>query len=450
MRAVISNALLALVLLGCATEKEDDVAGVDDFPNSVYARMQGNLNDAGEGSQAPVPTGALSVLQGAPAAPQVGGLPKQGLAPGLLKASFESIPDHLLERFATDSTWIFFTVTQSDPEKTSYDTLFFKPGTQILDSVSRILGLVATKRTEVYKNGKVTLSMFRDGDGDGAIVTPLLGAKVSVLFVNQLNDTSESAVLMTDGGPDGNTATEPDNRIYQAEWLRLSGEDTVSRAAYADADSDGVVIDNGAPSLVDLVFFERDPKDKPEAAERSLNLRVIARYKQEPQEIRRFAAVERLRNGSRHAISMRNVEGGEDLDLQGKTTVRMSIQETPESDSLESLEVESVIKPESAIGADRDSLFSYSAKAIKRLGEEREAYFAFTVGELGKPIAPKTQPRNGRVTFRIDYRDSTWVLADGELKEGALSASITARDGTLYVVDWDANGNMVRAQVTKP
>jgi hypothetical protein len=266
MRAAISNALLALLLLGCTTEKEDDVAGVDDFPNSVYARMQGNLNDAGEGNKASVPTGALSVLQGAPAVPQVGGLPKQGLSPGLLKAGIESIPSHLLEHFATDSTWIFFTVTQSDPEKTSYDTLFFKPGTQILDSVSRILGLVATKRTEVYKNGRVTLSMFRDGDGDGAMVTPLIGAKVSVLFVNQVDDTSESAVLMTDGGPDGNTSTEVDNRIYEAEWLRLRGEDTLSRAAYSDADSNGVVIDNGAPSLVDLVFFERDPKDKPEGA----------------------------------------------------------------------------------------------------------------------------------------------------------------------------------------
>lgn len=462
------------LLSGCTTEKEDDVAGVDDFPNSIYARMQGNLDDAGEGSKAPVPAQALVVLQGAPSGPAIGGLPKAGgvgIDPitGLPKAGAASathqvlgaptpedaefaigLPEGLREKFATDSTWIFFTVSQSDPEKKTVDTLFFKRGTLILDSVSRALGLVATKRTEVYANGKVTVGIFRDGDGDGAILTPLDSAKVSVLFLNRVDGITETAYLQSDGGLDGNLSTEADNRIYAAEWLRTLGDDTLSRAAYSDADDDGIVLDNAAASLVDITLFEREPKDKPEVAERSLKVRVVASYKTEPKEIKRFSAVERLRNGSLHTVAMSNAEGGEDLNVSGKTRVVMVVSETPASDSVESLEVESIIKPETAIGADRDSVFGYSAKMVKRMGEEKSATFSFIAGVGDRPAPPKTSPRNGKVTFEIIYRDDTRVNAEGELKDGALSASITARDGTLYDMEWDAEGKVIRAHITKP
>jgi hypothetical protein len=450
----LASAFAALSLLGCLSEKEPETAGVDDFPNSIYARVQGELAEADSGPEASIPSGALNVLQGTNTGPQLGGIPKQAalrrqaafaasIQAGQNAATLHGL-DSLLQ---SDPSWGVFAVSSRVGTKSISDSLFFVAGTNLFDSVSRVLGLAAAKRVERSEDGSIGIFMTRDGDGDGKVATPVDSARVRILISNSKGDTTESALLMVGGGPDRNFDTEADNLIYEAKWLRQRGDDTLSYAEYSDADGDGVLVDNGKPTLVDLTLYERNPLDKPEIAERRLKIRVLARYKQEPQEIRAFQGQEIARNGQVNRILLQNDAGGSDLLPGKKIQVRVTVTETPPTDSIVSAEIVSVIKPETVFGEDRDSLFSYSMKAEKRLGEEKLASFSFVAQS---PIPPKQKPRYGTVLLDLEYVDSTTVHAEGVFNEAGFIADITGRDRKRYHGEWDAAGNLKRLSVTEP
>jgi hypothetical protein len=453
--------LFANLLVGCFSQNEDRQAGVDDFPNSIYARVQGHLGEAEQGETVVIPAEALAVIHNSATSSSANTLPKQA---ALHKGA--SVMANATGTFTTiksgqgDSAFVFYASTKIESGKVQIDTLFFKPGTSLLDSAQWITGLVSAKHIEADTvdkidgtlRGRVALAIFSDGDGDGLMSLPLGSARVKVHLETREGGVTEVADLITDGGPDGNLDTEADNRIYQARSLRLRGTDTLATAVYSDANGDGIVIDNGKPTAVDLLFYERDPKDKLEVAERTLSLRLVSHYTPKGQmqtqqpELLRFAAVETLRNGQINRLAYSNADGGDDLNPQGRTRVSLAVENTPSRDTLESMAAISVVQPETVFGQDRDSVLSYAIQTHKRLGEEKAAHFAFTTT---KPAPPKTDPRNGQITLAIDYRDETQVTVEGTLKDGAFSALITARDGTLYDATWDADGKLVRIQVTK-
>lgn len=439
-RRALSPALAgfaASLITGCFTQQEDKQAGVDDFPNSIYARIEGHLGEAEKTETSVVPAAALAVLETKASVSVNAGSPKRAA---------------LLKRAASEDSTGFgaglpiFTSSKKTDSTLEIDTAYFTAGVNWLDPTIWATQLVGAKHFEINASGDTTLVLSRDGDGDGLLLQPQDSFHISLRIEKRGKDgLLEIADLITDGGKDGDFKTEPDNRIYQARWFRLSGADTLSSAVYSDADSDGVVIDNAAPSLVDLVFFERDPKDKPEVADRTLSVRLLARYKQEPQEMRRFAAIEHGRDGRVNKIAFQNPDGGADIDPQGKTLVRMSVENTPKTDSVQSMIAETLLKPETLLGRDRDSLFRYDVRIRKQLGEEDSLRFSFAAD---RAVPPKSEPRDGHVSFYIAYRDGTHVLAEGDLKVGALSLRMTARDGKVYDATWNAQGHLLRLKVT--
>ncbi len=427
------------LIAGCFTQQEDKQAGVDDFPNSIYARIEGHLGEAEKTETSVVPAAALAVLETKVPNPPNSGAPKRMA---------------LAKRAATgDSTWFdpglpIITSTKKIGPTTEIDTAYFKEGANWLDPLVWTTQLVGAKHLEFNEAGDTTLVISRDGDGDGLLFQPQDSFHVSMHIEKHGKDgVLEIADLISDGGTDRDLKTEPDNRIYQARWLRMLGSDTLSSAVYSDADSDGVVIDNGRPSLVDLVFFEHDPKDKPEIAKRTLSLRLLARFKQEPQEMRRFTAIEQGRDGRVNKVAFQNPEGGADIDPQGKTVVRMSVENTPATDSVHSLFTETMVKPETLLGRDRDSLFRYDIRMRKQLGEEDSLRFTFTAD---KAVPPKSNPSDGHVLFYIAYRDRTFISAEGDMREGALSLVMKARDGKIYDAAWNAQGGLIRVKITVP
>jgi hypothetical protein len=455
-------ALFTALLMGCFSQNEDRQAGVDDFPNSIYARVQGHLGEAEQGDAVVIPTEALSLLNQSAAVSPAQTLPKLSAVGNFagVQGMAKTASGQRAGLIEQGDSAVLFTTIKTANGKVEFDTLFFKPGTNLLDSAQWISALVAAKHREIETTTsvsgvtsiKISTVVFSDGDGDGLMALPSESARISVHLEVLENGITEIADLILDGGPDGNRDTEADNRIYQAKSLRLRGSDTLTTAFYSDANGDGIVIDNGKPTLVDLLYYERDPKDKLEVAERTLSLRLVSHYTpkgQEPSEkleIRRFAAVERFRNGQINRLGYANAAGGEDLNPTGRTRVSLTVENTPSSDTLESMSAVTVVQPESVFGLDQDRVLSYEINTKKRLGEEKQAHFSF---KTEKPAPPKKEARDGDIAFSIDYHDSTQVTVVGTLIDGAFTASITARNGTLYDASWDADGKLVRVQVTK-
>jgi hypothetical protein len=459
IRVLFFLALLAF-LFGCLSQENSGTVGVDDFPNSIYARLQGELDSAGEGNATVVPEDPLNVIQGSSTTPHPA--PKQAaLKPALFK---QSAPMQALDAstpwdtaFHIDSAWFSYSVTAHQGDTVFTDIQYFANGAP-KDSLARILDMTAGKKIVVFPNGDQSISVFKDGDGDDRVLTPLGKAKVEVWVANTASGITELAHLVLDGGPDGNTETEADNRIYEAQWIRMQGSDTLAYAIYSDPDSDGILIDNGKTTPVDLEYFERNPKDKPEVADRLMRLRLWLRFKQEPQEFRRIFAIERGRDGRINTLSITGESDSgagpdsatplaRDWEPGGKARVIVTVDHTPESDSIVTSEIVSVIKPESILGQDRDSLYSYSVKTQKRGVEERKASFSLFAPE---PVPPGQKPRNGKVTLDLEYTDSTSVHVDGKFNQGGLIADMVARDGKLFHAEWDDKGQLRKLSVTDP
>lgn|GEM_PF-3478650 len=448
--------LIALpVWLGaCLLQNDEKQAGVDDFPNSIYARVSQHMDEAEESEVLPVPDATLPSPQ---AEVRVSAAAKSAAQAGM--PALTGSPTMSLRKMASASLGSLAHATRADgdiPVITSsrqigdtlfIDSTFFLPGTDLADSTLRILGLVRFKHVELRGASETRSTVVSDGDGDGLLFLPLVNAKLEFRVETQSGDTVGYAESVFDGGSDGKTDTEADNRIYRALSYRRIGSDTLELAEYADGDDDGIILDNAVPSLADLRFMAKNPRDDRAVAERRVNMRLVAVFGREKQEIRRFSSEETLRDGRLRVTQVSDLDGGEDLLPGIRARVQVVVTGYAAEDSLTRLETRFVMQPEGAFGFDEDSLVSYEIFASKHLGEEIESHFLYTAA---KPMAPHADPGEGRISFQIHYADATEVTLEGEWKNGALDARIVARDQTVYVAKWEASGKLVKLEVTRP
>ena len=430
-------AACVLAFAGCVFEPKDRSAGVDDFPNSIYARVDGFLDENKKAENLDAASGTDSILirqsfNGPPvkkmAAPAVAVLPAlaksaahgAGACPATFTYSDKKAPigsrvtvDTLI--YCMDSTWF-------DPLKADKHVVRGKSVTR--DTVS----------------GRVEIGEFSDGDGDG-ILNPILGgeAKARILFVIIDKGVTERTRMLIGDGPDDNFDTEPDNLIYEMSWSKTTATDTLGSASFADADSDGIAVDNGKPSLVDISWYNLGPTDdNPDVVWSRLSMRAVVYYKSDRKDMKRFSIESETKDGRTQTAVLLNLDGSRDFDTKDTLLARFRAVGTASADSLDTMET--TIRMTTGRDFDAktdDSTYAFNVRALKKIGEERLAVFDF---KSDKPIPSGKEPQLGILTMQVEYTDGTSLEVSGKITDTTVDLTATLRDGKRIHAVWDRSG----------
>lgn len=441
LRAMAAALLSALCLQGCIVGGEKH-AGVDEFPNSVYARVTGFLDEGEKSGELGVPALADSLRAGGGfivAAAKLAVAKQAAGGPGAA---------HALPKTAAGCSGLIATWTDSLAKLTP-EKLYTKDSVQVcldakaLDTIKGNETIIHVKSVTTYLSGRIETAEISDADGDGIINPVSDGSSQASLVLTALDKgILEKTVLTVGPGPDNDFATEPDNLTYAASWMKAQGSDTLALASYADADSDGVAMDNGKASVVDLDLYQKGPSpDHPDALWTRARLRMVVRYHVDAKEVRR---VRFEMEDPAHRVSTGEVlsrDGGPDFDMRDTVIAHFSTVGTAASDSLDTLDVRLTMK----LGVDFDSplddtVYAIRAVSTQKSGDEKRAEFSFISSQ---PIPSGAAPEDGALSMAIDYRDGTSLKLDGTLKAKALDVIIEDREGKKAHVKWDSEGRGV-------
>lgn len=442
LMAAVAVLASAALLSGCMTKDDDRTAGVDEFPNSIYARVNGFL-DEGKKSEAinsvPSLTDSLLVQPGFNvAAGKVAGKIAAAAASGNASAPLHGLAQAGIEPGCTSGI-ITATDTVKASLKYTVDTLSVCLDAKALDSTQGNETIVRGRSVTTYSSGRVETADISDADGDGILNPKSAAAKANIVFTASEKGVLERTVLVVGPGPDMNFDTEADNLVYSASWSKTSGTDTLGTAVYADADSDGVAIDNGKASVVDLDFYQQGPSaDHPEAVWTRARMRLVVRYQAEAKEVRRVRFEMEDKDGRRQTGEVLNAQGGIYFDMKDTVQAHFVSLATSPADTLDSSDVHLIM----GLGKDfddkgDDSIYAMDVRTVKKLGEERDAHFSFLAD---KPIPSGRDPQSGTLSMQVDYIDNTSIQVDGKITPATLDVVFKDRTGKRLHVVWDREG----------
>lgn len=443
---------LALLLAGCLTG-DGKRAGVDEFPNSVYARVNGFLDESRKSEEigAPALGDSLSLGTGIPVAAEsaaVRAARKVSAAAG--NSAWRGIPagaGAFGKRAAAGCTAGSLTTSQRrDADQTSGDTLYVADSTTLcldakaLDDIPGNETILRLKHVAAFTDGRIETAEISDADGDG-ILNPVPGAAAkAALILSAFEDgVLERTELIAGPGPDGDFDSEADNLVYSAFWSRTADGDTLARASYADGDGDGAAIDNGKPSAVDLDLYQKGPTaDHPDAVWSRTRLRMVVRYHEDAKQVRKLRFDMEDGAGRISAAEVRALDGSEEFDMRDTVVARFTTAGTAESDSLDTLDVRLTM----GLGADfdskaDDSVYALRVASTRKLGDERSAGFAFV---SSRPIPSGGRPEDGTLSMSIEYADGSRLSVEGVLAEKSLDVTVEDREGRRAHVIWDQAG----------
>jgi hypothetical protein len=449
--------LLALsALSGCVNDER--TAGVDEFPNSIYARVNDFL-DEGKKSEtiaaaASVPDTLLGgsgfhVAAGKVAGAKIAAAAKAGAeAPslqGLAKATRAGAA-------GADSGCTAGVITVTDtvkaPLKVTVNVASVCFDAKALDSIKGNETIIRGKTTVTFNTGRIETAELSDADGDGILNPKGTGAKANIVFTALEKGILEKTLLVVGPGPDASFDTEKDNLVYSADWTRTSGPDTLGYAHYADADSDGVAIDNGKASVVDLSFYQEGPsKDHPDAVWSKADLRMVVRYQVEAKEVRRVRFEMENQSGRREVGEILNAQGGADFDMKERVQAHFVTVGADGSDDLDTMEVRLTM----SLGTDfdskaDDSVYAIDVRTRKRSGDERIATFSF---HSAKAIPSGKDPETGTLSMSVEYENGETLTVEGEISPAVMDVTIKDRAGKRLHVVWDREGRGIRKEELK-
>ncbi len=440
--AVFTAIAAATAFFACV--QDDRTAGVDEFPNSIYARVNTFL-DEGKKSEAisPVPAQSDSLL-GNPGFHVGAG--KVGIGKlSAAEAGAENSALHGLAKGAAagvDSGCNAGVVTVTDtvkaPLKVTVNIASVCFDAKALDTIKGNETILHAKSVTTYNTGRVETAEIGDADGDGILNPKNPSAKANITFTALEKGVLEKTVLVVGPGPDANFDTEKDNLVYSANWIKASGSDTLGYAHYTDADSDGVAIDNGKASVVDLDFYAKGPsKDHPDAVWSRARMRMVVRYQVEAKEVRRVRFDMQDQAGRTETGEVLSADGGADFSMQDRVQAHF-LTVGPAADTLDSMDVHLTM----SLGKDfdaktDDSIFTIDVRTVKKSGDERVAHFAF---DSSKPIPSGQDPQAGSLTMSVAYADGTALEVAGDLSPNGVDVTVKDRAGKRSHVVWDREG----------
>lgn len=312
---------------GCIHSDDTRTAGVDDFPNSIQARVNDFLADSKKSGEITTGAGAADGI-GAQGGFQIGAA-KSGAA----KVTATQAVCTLTLKY--DTTLILNNATTVNHLTFCLDSTWKNPAVK---NKTILEGSVTT----TYSDGRIESTLIYDGDGDG-ILNAITGknSKANVVFTKSFKGVVEKTTTLIGPGSDNNFDTEADNLIFKLNMSKIDTilNDTLAYSLYSDADSssDGILIDNSKPSLVDLELYQKGPdKDHADGLWTKLKTRLLVKYKVEPKETRRIHYEVLTKNLHKHIADILNLKSEADIHFSDTLLVRFSEVSPNPNDTLDS------------------------------------------------------------------------------------------------------------------
>ena len=445
----------ALLLAACIND--DRSAGVDEFPNSIYARVNTFLDEGRKSESIAAVPGVSDSLLDSPGFHVAAGkvaIPK--IAAGFSQAAEAAVAAPLrgLAKAGADTGCVAGPITITDtvkaPLKTTVNTLAVCFDAKALDSIEGNETVLRGKTVTTFNSGRVETAEITDADGDGILNPKSAAAKANIAFSAMEKNTLgkeilEKTLLVVGPGPDANFDTKPDNVVYSASWSKTSGTDTLGYATYTDADSDGVAIDNGKASVVDLDFYEVGAsKDHPDAVWTRANLRLVVRYEVEAKEVRRVRFELETQTGSREIGEILNDTGGTIFDMRDRVqahfyTIGSGGSGSPESPDTTHVHLAMTLGTDFDSKVD-DSVYAIDVRTRKHSGDERFARFSFVSDKL---IPSGKEPQEGVLEMSVEYGDGTTLTVEGGISTTRMDVTIKDREDKRLHVVWDRQGREI-------
>lgn len=430
---------LALNLAGCFLETEK-TAGVDDFPNSIHARVEGFLDENKKAEKLDaVPRADSLIIRQSLIGPPVPKISASGALPPLWKRSAGA---------ASGCDGYIIHATQKAPveNRLTLDSLIICRDSLALDPVWGNEHIVRGKSvTRDTVTGRLEITELTDADGDGFLnPSPDGDSRVRLVLLVTDRGVTERTEMVIGFGPDNDLATDADNLIHHLAWSRTQGSgnlDTLGAASYADADSDDVVIDNSKPSLVDVSWYAKGPTEDDKTAKWSrFKMRTWAVYGVKKTEPVGFSAESESGNGRINKAVILALDGGETFDPEDTVLARFQAVGTAPADTVDTLRTTIRMKVGDFDLKTDDTTYALNVVVRKKLGEEVRAVFDF---ESDRPIPHGKEPEAGSLTMRVEYADSTFLDVEGTLEDGNVDLTATLRDGRRFHAVWDRNGKRI-------
>lgn len=440
----------AAILAGCLFSREES-AGVDEFPNSIYARVNGYLEEGKKSGRInPVSGIADSVLGGTSF--EVGASGTQSL-PAIAAASGNAAGNRALRAPAKSTAEILCEGAVVDIDSTvewplgkTVHSASICWDEKALDGIAGNETVIRWETVTTFAGGRVETTMLSDADGDG-ILTPNAGqdSRARLLMSTLDGGILEKTLIVLGPGPDGDFGTEADNLIFSAAWTKTAGEDTLAFAVYADADDDGIVIDNSKPSRVDLDFYQEGPsQDQPDAIWTRARMRLLIRFQEEAKMVSRLRFEAALKGGGREIGEILGRGGVQDFDMADTVLARFTAFSAPEGgpagqdgDTDTTVTELTMTLGEDFGSKQDDSVYAIGVRSVRQTGEERLVTFRF---RSDAPIPSGEDPRAGEISMEIGYADGTRMEAAGVISEDGLDLIIRGRDEGRIRVVWDGQG----------
>ncbi|MDD5675076.1 MAG: hypothetical protein PHC61_12985 [Chitinivibrionales bacterium] len=260
---------------------------------------------------------------------------------------------------------------------------------------------------------------------------------------------TETGILKAASGPDHDFATAGDNQLLAASWLRMLGSDTLASAVFKDADNDGILINYaaGAPSVVDVSLYERNPVLKPLVSYDRLNLRVVTNGDTTQDKVIRISGVEGRKSGRVSTFVV--------LDTTGDSTVIAGAMaraiwttalSSSSSDTVIAAKATVLFKPQNGLCKNADNLFyGINLTESKRFGIISERTFDFTTTN---PVADGQKPTSGHVVMNVTFANGKTAGLVADFDNGYFNGTYTGPDGNTLTVRWNANGTVVSSVAT--
>jgi hypothetical protein len=449
--AALTAAYAAFSATGCMVHDDSRTAGVDEFPNSIYARVNGFL-DEGKKSESvgEAPAAAEGLFVQSSFNVPAGKVAAGNAAVGKIGAA-ESAASGPLHRLAKASAagcaggTFTFTQPVTDLLKKTENTIIVCVDDKFLDTTKGNETVLQAKSVSTYNSGRVETVVITDADGDGIVNAVGKDSKSNLVFTVEEKGILEKSVLVVGPGPDLDFDTEADNYVYSASWVKTSGPDTLGRASYADADGDGIAVDNGKASVVDVDVYQKGPSaDHPDALWSRAQLRMVVRYHVDAKEVRRVRFEMEDTAGRQETGEILDRNGAKDFDMRDTVQAHFLSVGTAPSDSLDTMDVYLTM----GLGKDfdsklDDSVYAIDVRAVKKIGEEKSARFAF---KSDGPIPSGKDPEAGALTMEVEYTYGTSLSVEGTISATRMDVTIEDREGKRLHVVWDRHGKGISSE----
>jgi hypothetical protein len=364
-------------------------------------------------------------------------LGKQGL--GKISASAVSPIIDLSDTASGKARLIFITNTALVD---SHDTLVIKWDDVARDPLEINKNIISVSGERTYIGGKTERYGVTDADNDGVVAGEAkYNGKARFSYQAIQGTTVESLTMEVSAGADKNFNNNADNQIVSLSWEKSRSGEIASRATFADADNDGVLIDKSKtiPCAVDVTLFEKNPLLRPLVDSCYLTMRVLTNGNSTEDKLIRLGGKEYRQSGRIFTLTVTDVHGNEDV-LPNDTAIAVFAMIPAKPNGVKD-SVRFVFDVQSGLQKSSDNLL-YGLHIHKEhlIGPVKSRIIDFTTRQ---PVSEGQKPKSGHLEMTVTYSNDKSASLSADFTQTGFIGTWIGPNGNTLTVTWGADGTVV-------